>query len=81
MTITSSAEISLHHSQSTPLRLHRVKFSIKLQMSFEAELIEFSLELGTNDVVTRDRCVVVSPELFVRVTELVAGDFAHDIAV
>lgn len=39
-------------------------------MSFEAELIGFSLALGTNDVVTGKQSIVVSLEQFVRVTQL-----------
>lgn len=39
-------------------------------MSFGAELIGFSLALGTNDgVVTGERSIVVSGEQFVRVTQ------------
>lgn len=49
--------------------LHRAKFSIKLRMSFGAELIGFSLAFGTNDVVTGERSIVVTPEQFVRVTQ------------
>lgn len=58
MTVTSLAKISLHHSQSR-VRPSAVKFSIKLRMSFGAELIGFSLALGTNDVVTGKRSIVV----------------------
>lgn len=35
------------------------KFSIKLRMSFGAELIGFSLALGTNDVVVTDKRSIV----------------------
>lgn len=71
MTITSPGEISLYHSQSLAA-LHRTKFSIKLQMSFGAELIGFSLALGTNDVVvTGKRSIVVLGGQFVRVTQTV----------
>lgn len=51
MTITSLAAISLHHS---PLEV-----SIKLRMSFRVELIGISLALGTNDIVTGKRSIVV----------------------
>lgn len=38
-------------------------------MSFEAELIGFSLALGTNDVVSGERSIVLTLEQFVRVAQ------------
>lgn len=38
-------------------------------MSFRVELIGFSLALGTDDIVTGNRSIVVSTEQFVRVTQ------------
>lgn len=67
MTITSLGKISLYHSQSR-VRLSSAKFSIKLQMSFGAELIGFSL--GTNDVVvTGERSTVAFNGQFIRVSQ------------
>lgn len=46
-----------------------LEFSIKLLMSFRVELIGFSLALGTDDIVTGNRSIVVPTGQFVRVTQ------------
>lgn len=53
------------------------KFSIKLRMSFGAELIGFSLALGTNDVVVTDKRSIVAPGGNLYVSVSCCAKFTH----